>query len=132
MKDGKVSETVDYMTADIEDRYADGAGEHPAERRQLPSPASSVLARRKGDPLSYRPGEVDYMDVSPKQIVSIPTSLIPFLEHDDANRALMGSNMQSQAVPLVRAGQPRRGHGRRRARGHRLGHQCRERRERHA
>ena len=59
----------------------------------------------------YDPADVEYMDVSPKQIVSINTSLIPFLEHDDANRALMGSNMQSQAVPLVRAESPAVGTG---------------------
>jgi len=65
-----------------------------------------VVARKRGDPVFAAPGEVDFMDVSPKQIISVPTSLIPFLEHDDANRALMGSNMQSQAVPLVRREAP--------------------------
>src|SRR5690606_38181621 len=62
-------------------------------------------------PVFLRPDEVDFMDVSPKQIVSVPTALIPFLEHDDANRALMGSNMQSQAVPLIRAEAPYVGTG---------------------
>ncbi|WP_216325138.1 DNA-directed RNA polymerase subunit beta [Deinococcus aestuarii] len=107
---GKVTDDVIYMTADIEDRYTiaqansplNGDGTFADER---------VLARRKGDPLLYTPDEVDFMDVSPKQIVSINTSLIPFLEHDDANRALMGSNMQSQAVPLVRADSPAVGTG---------------------
>ena len=60
-----------------------------------------VTARRKNDVLSIRPERADYMDVSPKQVVSIATALIPFLEHDDANRALMGANMQRQAVPLL-------------------------------
>ncbi|WP_339096835.1 DNA-directed RNA polymerase subunit beta [Deinococcus sp. VB343] len=110
VENGVVSENVEYMTADIEDRYTIAQANSPlnddstfAEER--------VLARRKGDPLWYSPDEVDYMDVSPKQIVSINTSLIPFLEHDDANRALMGSNMQSQAVPLVRADSPAVGTG---------------------
>ena len=107
---GKVSDDVVYMTADIEDKYAiaqansllNADGTFVDER---------VLARRKGDPTYHEPVDVDYMDVSPKQIVSINTSLIPFLEHDDANRALMGSNMQSQAVPLVRAESPAVGTG---------------------
>lgn len=108
--DGRVTDEVVYMTADIEDRYVIAQANSPlnpdgtfAEER--------VLARRKGDPMLYPPAEVDFMDVSPKQIVSINTSLIPFLEHDDANRALMGSNMQSQAVPLVRADSPAVGTG---------------------
>ena len=98
------------MTADIEDRYRIAQANTPlngdgtfAEDR--------VLARYKGDPSFYEHEDVQYMDVSPKQIVSINTSLIPFLEHDDANRALMGSNMQSQAVPLVRADSPSVGTG---------------------
>ena len=108
--DGRVTDDVVYMTADIEDRYVIAQANSPlnpdgtfAEER--------VLARKKGDPMLYAPTEVDFMDVSPKQIVSINTSLIPFLEHDDANRALMGSNMQSQAVPLVRADSPAVGTG---------------------
>ncbi|KEF33595.1 MULTISPECIES: DNA-directed RNA polymerase subunit beta [Deinococcus] len=110
VENGRVTDEVVYMTADIEDRYTIAQANSPlnpdgtfAEER--------VLARRKGDPLLYTPDEVDFMDVSPKQIVSINTSLIPFLEHDDANRALMGSNMQSQAVPLVRADSPAVGTG---------------------
>jgi len=107
---GKVSDDVVYMTADIEDRYA------IAQANSLLNEDGTfaderVLARRKGDPTYHEPTDVDYMDVSPKQIVSINTSLIPFLEHDDANRALMGSNMQSQAVPLVRAESPAVGTG---------------------
>jgi DNA-directed RNA polymerase subunit beta len=71
-----------------------------------------VLVRRKGGEVDYvPPDEVDYMDVSPKQIVSVAASLIPFLEHDDANRALMGANMQRQAVPLLRAEAPLIGTG---------------------
>ena len=80
-----------------------------------------VLCRRKGGEVDYVvPDEVDYMDVSPKQIVSVAAALIPFLEHDDANRALMGANMQRQAVPLLRSEAPldrdRRGVPRRRRR----------------
>ncbi len=107
---GRVTDDVQYMTADIEDRYAiaqantklNDDGTFAEER---------VLCRKKGDPNFYEHADVQYMDVSPKQIVSINTSLIPFLEHDDANRALMGSNMQSQAVPLIRAESPAVGTG---------------------
>ena len=68
-----------------------------------------MLVRRKGGEVDQiPPDEVDYMDVSPRQMVSVATALIPFLEHDDANRALMGSNMQRQAVPLLRRGAARR------------------------
>ena len=108
--DGRVTDDVVYMTADIEDRYVIAQANSPlnpdgtfAEER--------VLARKKGDPMLYAPTEVDFMDVSPKQIVSINTSLIPFLEHDDANRALMGANMQRQAVPLVKSEAPLVGTG---------------------
>ncbi|RTR26684.1 DNA-directed RNA polymerase subunit beta [Deinococcus radiophilus] len=110
VENGVVSDDVIYMTADIEDRYTIAQANSPlnddgtfAEER--------ILARKSGEPLLYDPADVEFMDVSPKQIVSINTSLIPFLEHDDANRALMGSNMQSQAVPLVRAESPAVGTG---------------------
>ncbi|BDP41095.1 DNA-directed RNA polymerase subunit beta [Deinococcus aetherius] len=106
----KVTDDVIYMTADIEDRYTIAQANSPLNADGTFAD-ERVLARRKGDPLLYTPDEVDFMDVSPKQIVSINTSLIPFLEHDDANRALMGSNMQSQAVPLVRADSPAVGTG---------------------
>ena len=110
VENGVVSENVEYMTADIEDRYTIAQANSPLNDDNTFG-EERVLARRKGDPLLYDPAEVEYMDVSPKQIVSINTSLIPFLEHDDANRALMGSNMQSQAVPLVRADSPAVGTG---------------------
>ncbi|EYB67451.1 DNA-directed RNA polymerase subunit beta [Deinococcus phoenicis] len=106
----RVTDDVIYMTADIEDRYTIAQANSPLNADGTFAD-ERVLARRKGDPLLYTPDEVDFMDVSPKQIVSINTSLIPFLEHDDANRALMGSNMQSQAVPLVRADSPAVGTG---------------------
>ena len=71
-----------------------------------------ILVRRKGGEVEYvTPAEVDYMDVSPRQMVSVATAMIPFLEHDDANRALMGANMQRQAVPLVRSEAPLVGTG---------------------
>src|SRR5205807_9230038 len=71
-----------------------------------------VLVRRKGGEVEYvSSSEVDYMDVSPRQMVSVATAMIPFLEHDDANRALMGANMQRQAVPLVRSEAPLVGTG---------------------
>ncbi|WP_026332408.1 DNA-directed RNA polymerase subunit beta [Deinococcus apachensis] len=110
VEQGRVTDDVVYMTADIEDRYTIAQANSPLNTDGTFAD-ERVLARRKGDPLLYTPNEVDFMDVSPKQIVSINTSLIPFLEHDDANRALMGSNMQSQAVPLVRADSPAVGTG---------------------
>ncbi|MPY67758.1 DNA-directed RNA polymerase subunit beta [Deinococcus sp. SDU3-2] len=110
VENGRVTDDVVYMTADIEDRYTIAQANSPLNADGTFAD-ERVLARRKGDPLLYTPDEVDFMDVSPKQIVSINTSLIPFLEHDDANRALMGSNMQSQAVPLIRADSPAVGTG---------------------
>jgi DNA-directed RNA polymerase subunit beta len=108
---GKVSDEVDYLTADEED-------EHVIAQANEPLTADShfgnerVLVRTKGGEVEYIPGaDVDYMDVSARQMVSAATALIPFLEHDDANRALMGSNMQRQAVPLVRSEAPLVGTG---------------------
>ncbi|MEK7818136.1 MAG: hypothetical protein AAB281_07790, partial [Actinomycetota bacterium] len=79
---------------------------------RLPDEHRAVLARaRDGDVVTVKPKEVDFMDVSPQQIVSVATALIPFLEHNDANRALMGSNMQRQAVPLLTSEAPLIGTG---------------------
>ena len=103
--DGRVTTEVVYMTAHEEDRYTIAQANTPLGDGGVFA-ADSIVARRLGDPVFVSPAEVDYMDISPKQIISVPTSLIPFLEHDDANRALMGSNMQSQAVPLLRADAP--------------------------
>lgn len=109
--DGKVTDQIDFLTADEEDRYIiaqanaqlDDEGRFTEER---------VLVRVKhGDADEVEPGEVQYMDVSPRQMVSVATALIPFLEHDDASRALMGANMQRQAVPLVRNEAPLVGTG---------------------
>ncbi len=105
VENGKVTDEVVYMTAHEEDKYTIAQANTPlAEDGAFDT--ETIVARKLGDPVFLAPGEVDYMDVSPKQIVSIPTSLIPFLEHDDANRALMGSNMQSQAVPLIKTEAP--------------------------
>ncbi len=106
---GKVTDEVIYMTAHVEDKFTIAqANTQLGDKGAL---EGQVVARRRGDPFIVEAAACDYMDVSPKQIVSISTSLIPFLEHDDANRALMGSNMQSQAVPLVRAEPPDVGTG---------------------
>ncbi len=108
---GKVTNQISYVTADEEDRHviaqanallaADGTF---SEER--------VLVRRKGGDVDFvLPDEVDFMDVSPRQVWSVATAMIPFLEHDDANRALMGSNMQRQSVPLIRTEAPLIGTG---------------------
>ena len=100
VENGRVTNHIDYLTADREEQFIvaqansliDDKGHFLTER---------VVCRSRTDFIDVEPNKVDYMDVSPKQLVSIAASLIPFLEHDDANRALMGSNMQRQAVPLL-------------------------------
>ncbi len=107
---GKVTDKIDYLSADIEDMYViaqanskiDAKGHFTDER---------VFCRFKDDFIQANPKDVQYMDVSPRQLVSAAASLIPFLEHDDANRALMGSNMQRQAVPLLYTESPLVGTG---------------------
>ncbi|MBM7229108.1 DNA-directed RNA polymerase subunit beta [Dietzia cinnamea] len=109
--DGVVTDQVDYLTADEEDRYvvAQANSEIDAEGRFV---EDRILVRKKhGDVEVVEAGDVDYMDVSPRQMVSVATAMIPFLEHDDANRALMGANMQRQSVPLVRSEAPLVGTG---------------------
>lgn len=109
--DGVVSDEIVYLTADEEDRHVVAQANSPidAEGRFV---EPRVLVRRKAGEVEYVPSsEVDYMDVSPRQMVSVATAMIPFLEHDDANRALMGANMQRQAVPLVRSEAPLVGTG---------------------
>jgi DNA-directed RNA polymerase subunit beta len=103
--DGRVTDEVEYKTAHEEDQFIIAQANTPLTDDGHFA-GDTIIARRLGDPVFVSPGEVDYMDVSPKQMVSVPTSLIPFLEHDDATRALMGSNMQSQAVPLIRSEAP--------------------------
>ncbi|MFM1825381.1 MAG: DNA-directed polymerase subunit beta [Actinomycetota bacterium] len=108
---GKVTNQISYLTADEEDRHVIAQANTPlnddgtfAEDR--------VLVRRKGGEVDFiLPEEVDYMDVSPRQVWSVATAMIPFLEHDDANRALMGANMQRQSVPLIRTEAPLVGTG---------------------
>ncbi len=101
---GVVTDEVVWMTATEEDRYTIAQANTPLEGNRIAT--ERVVARRRGDPVIVPPEEVEFMDVSPKQVFSVNTNLIPFLEHDDANRALMGSNMQVQAVPLIRAQAP--------------------------
>jgi DNA-directed RNA polymerase subunit beta len=108
---GRVTAKIDYLTASEEERYVI-AQANAVLKEDGHFAADRVLVRRSGGDVDYvRPKDVDYMDVSPKQVVSVATSLIPFLEHDDANRALMGSNMQRQAVPLLRSEAPLVGTG---------------------
>lgn len=108
---GKVSDSVDYLTADEEDEHVIAQANAPLTDDNHFSEAR-VLVRRRGGEVEYIPAdEVDYMDVSPRQMVSVATAMIPFLEHDDANRALMGSNMMRQSVPLMRAEAPLIGTG---------------------
>jgi DNA-directed RNA polymerase subunit beta len=108
---GRVGDQIDYLTADEEDRHVIAQANTPVDGRGRFT-EDHVLVRRKGGEVDYvAAAEVDYMDVSPKQIVSVAAALIPFLEHDDANRALMGANMQRQAVPLLRAEAPLIGTG---------------------
>ena len=102
---GKVSEKIDYLTADAEEKYIVAQANAPINDKGV-FQTERVTCRRKGDFIDVPPTEVDYMDVSPKQLVSVAAAIIPFLEHDDANRALMGSNMQRQAVPLLEAEAP--------------------------
>jgi DNA-directed RNA polymerase subunit beta len=107
---GRVTTQIDYLTADREENYLvaqanapiDGQGNFTDEK---------VSCRYRGDFLEVDPGKIHYMDISPKQLVSVAAGLIPFLEHDDANRALMGSNMQRQGVPLIRSESPLVGTG---------------------
>ncbi len=96
----RVTEEIKYMTADEEDKYVVAQANEPLDEEGF-FLGERVTARKKDDVLSITPDKVDLMDVSPKQVVSIATALIPFLENDDANRALMGANMQRQAVPLL-------------------------------
>ncbi|GAA3871912.1 DNA-directed RNA polymerase subunit beta [Streptomyces sedi] len=109
--EGVVTDAVDYLTADEEDRFVIAQANAPLTD-EYRFAESRVLVRRRGGEIDYVAGtEVDYMDVSPRQMVSVATAMIPFLEHDDANRALMGSNMMRQAVPLLQAESPLVGTG---------------------
>ena len=96
-----VTDTVDYLTADEEDRYIVAQANEPLDENNH-FVNSHIGCRHRDLITQYTPDKMDYMDVSPKQLVSVATALIPFLENDDTNRALMGSNMQRQAVPLMK------------------------------
>jgi DNA-directed RNA polymerase subunit beta len=112
--DGVVTEEIEYLSADEEEEFTIAQANTPVdlETGRIVGDAHQILARRRGgDVATVTPDEVDYMDVAPLQTVSVATALIPFLEHDDANRALMGANMQRQAVPLLRSEAPYVGTG---------------------
>ncbi|MCG4282956.1 DNA-directed RNA polymerase subunit beta, partial [Lacticaseibacillus saniviri] len=96
----KVTDKIDYLTADEEDNYVVAQANSPLNDDGS-FVEDSILARRVDDNIETTPEHVDYMDVSPKQVVAVATACIPFLENDDSNRALMGANMQRQAVPLI-------------------------------
>ena len=97
---GRVTDEVEYLTGDREENYLVAQANAPIDGRGHFT-GEKVSVRYRGDFLEVEPSKVHYMDVSPKQLVSVAAGLIPFLEHDDANRALMGSNMQRQGVPLI-------------------------------
>ncbi len=108
---GRVTDEIAYLSADEEDRHVIAQANAIIDA-QGSFTESKVLVRKKGGEVDLiEPAEVDYMDVSPRQMVSVASAMIPFLEHDDANRALMGANMQRQAVPLLRAEAPLVGTG---------------------
>ncbi|HEX4264713.1 MAG TPA: DNA-directed RNA polymerase subunit beta [Verrucomicrobiae bacterium] len=101
VESGRVTEKIDYLTADREEAHTIAQANTPVDDKGKFTQDRILCRSRGGDFVDLEPARVDYMDVSPKQLVSVAASLIPFLEHDDANRALMGSNMQRQAVPLL-------------------------------
>src|ERR1700726_2679165 len=107
---GRVTDEIDYLTGDREENYLVAQANAPIDGRGHFT-GEKVSVRYRGDFLEVEPGKVHYMDVSPKQLVSVAAGLIPFLEHDDANRALMGSNMQRQGVPLIVSESPLVGTG---------------------
>ncbi|MET0521752.1 MAG: DNA-directed RNA polymerase subunit beta [Jiangellaceae bacterium] len=111
VKNGKVSDDVDYLTADAEDLFVIAQANAPLSDDNRFAEDRVSVRKRGGELELVRADIVDYMDVSPRQMVSVATAMIPFLEHDDANRALMGSNMQRQAVPLLRSEAPLVGTG---------------------
>jgi len=109
--EGIVSDEVDYLTADEEDRFVIAQANSPLNTDNHFTEERVLVRRRGGEVDLIPPTDVDYMDVSPRQMVSVATAMIPFLEHDDANRALMGANMMRQAVPLLRNEAPLVGTG---------------------
>ena len=112
IEDGKVTDVVEYLSADEEEELIIAQANTPVDQETGEITENQILARtRGGDVSTVSPSEVDYMDIAPLQTVSVGTALIPFLEHDDANRALMGANMQRQAVPLLKSQAPYVGTG---------------------
>ncbi|HZX02701.1 DNA-directed RNA polymerase subunit beta [Kribbella sp.] len=109
--EGAVTDQVDYLTADEEDRFVIAQANAALTDDNRFAEERVLVRRRHGEVELVPVDDVDYMDVSPRQMVSVATALIPFLEHDDANRALMGSNMQRQAVPLITSDAPLVGTG---------------------
>ncbi len=107
---GRVTGQIDFLTADREEAFLVGQANAPIDDKGNFT-GEKVSVRYRGDFLEVEPARVNYMDISPKQLVSVAASLIPFLEHDDANRALMGSNMQRQGVPLLVSESPLVGTG---------------------
>ena len=113
VENGVVTDQIEYLTADEEDRFIIAQASAKIDNASGRLTESRVLVRRKGsgEVDQVPPDEVEYMDVSPRQTVSVATAMIPFLEHDEANRALMGANMQRQSVPLLRSEAPLVGTG---------------------
>ncbi len=111
--DGQVTDEIEYLSADEEEEFTIAQANTPVDLQtgQIVEDGQILARKRGGDVATVAPDEVDYMDVAPLQTVSVATALIPFLEHDDANRALMGANMQRQAVPLLRSEAPYVGTG---------------------
>ena len=103
---GHVTDQIDYLTADEEDRYIIAQANAKLDAKNKFAEERVLARRRHGDPDTVPAESIHYMDVSPRQMVSVATAMIPFLEHDDASRALMGSNMQRQAVPLIHSEAP--------------------------
>ena len=110
VEDGRVTEKIDYLTADREENYVVAQANAPIDKNGT-FLDEKVSCRYRGDFVEVEPSKLHYMDISPKQLVSVAAGLIPFLEHDDANRALMGSNMQRQGVPLIVSESPLVGTG---------------------
>ena len=108
---GKITDQVDYLTADDEDRYVIAQANAAIDAKGKFTDERVLVRQRDGEVSEVLADDVDYVDVSPRQMVSVATALIPFLEHDDANRALMGANMQRQAVPLIKSDSPLVGTG---------------------
>ncbi len=105
VKDGVVTDEIVYITADVEDGKIIAQATEPLDENNR-FIAKKIIARKQDDMIEVVPERIDYMDISPRQVVSAATAMIPFLENDDASRALMGSNMQRQAVPLIKTESP--------------------------